>query len=307
MFGRRAQETTTPETTAEPVGETVDPGFRRRDVADEDVRIYTRKGSRRQVRQLGKEDLGLTLVFDPKPANRQAGRFETAIGGFLGAQHAAWLVKQLDVDLVLDVGANVGDYAKNLRQRGFKGRIVSFEPIPDFIEVLQRESADDPDWHVMGCALGNEHGTAQINWTDDKLSSLLPASDFGKEWKEQLGEAQVRDIEIRRLADVWDEVTAGLDAPRPFLKMDTQGYDVETFKGAGDKVALMHGLQSELSMLPIYEGMPRYLDQLALYESAGFEITGIFPINRDRTTLRAIEFDLMMVGPAGLAERGVEA
>ena len=45
-------------------------------------------------------------------------------------------------------------------------------------------------------------------------------------------------------------------------------------------------------MVPIYEGMPRFAEQLAIYEEAGFETTGLFQVSRDKSTLRVIEFDL---------------
>lgn len=270
---------------------------------DDDTLLFVREGVKRRVRKLGPPEQLATIVFEPGLARRRQGRFERGVSSFLAAQHTAWLLRELDVDVVLDVGANIGQFAKQARSMGYRGRIVSFEPVPDLVEVLERAAADDPDWHVMPCALGNEDGTAEINWSPGTLSSLLPASDFGKQWKESLDATTTREITIRRLADVWDEVMAGVVDPRSFLKMDTQGYDVETFRGAGSRVGELFGLQSEVAMVPIYDGMPRFIEQLALYESAGFETTGMFPVNRDRDTLRAIEFDLMMVGPAGLAER----
>jgi hypothetical protein len=56
-----------------------------------------------------------------------------------------------------------------------------------------------------------------------------------------------------------------------------------------------------VSCLPIYEGMPRMTEQLDTYEAAGFAISAMFPVSHHRKTLRAIEFDVVMVRPdAGL-------
>ncbi|MCW2816757.1 MAG: hypothetical protein JWN84_4212 [Nocardioides sp.] len=285
-----------------PSGDPEIPGYDRRRV-DDDSWLFVREGVKRRVRRVGPPEQLASIVFEPTVARTRQGRFERGVASFLAAQHTAWLLRELKIDLLLDVGANVGQFAAQARRQGYRGCIVSFEPVPDLVEVLERKSADDPDWHVVGCALGNEDGTAEINWSRGTLSSLLPASEFGKQWNDSLDDMATREIVVRRLDGLWDEVADGLEAPRAFLKMDTQGYDVETFRGAGDRVAQLFGLQSEVAMVPIYDGMPRFLDQLALYESAGFETTGMFPVNRDRDTLRAIEFDLMMVGPAGLAER----
>jgi FkbM family methyltransferase len=278
------------------------PGFQGRWL-DDDALLLVRDGARRRVRRVGPPAQLASLVYEPGLARRRQGRFERGVASFLADQHTAWLLRELDVDVVLDVGANVGQVATHVRRMGYRGRIVSFEPVPDLVEVLEKRAADDPDWHVLPFALGDADGTAEINWSPGTLSSLLPASDFGRRWNDRLDRTTTRTIHVRRLCDLWDRCVAGLDAPRPFLKMDTQGYDVETFRGAGDRVAGLYGMQSEVAMVPIYDGMPRLPDQLALYEAAGFETTGLCPVNRDRDTLRAIEFDLMMVGPAGLAER----
>ncbi|QCW52187.1 FkbM family methyltransferase [Nocardioides dongxiaopingii] len=265
---------------------------------DDDAWLLVRPGARRRVRQLGPPEVEASIVYQPRSARTRQGRFERAVADFLGREHSAWLLRAVGANVVLDVGGNKGQYAKSLRRNGYTGRIVSFEPVAHLVERLRELSADDPDWRIVDCALGDEDGTAEINMTPGPLSSLLPASEFGRDWAENLSRTTVEEIRIRRLADLWDDVMAGLDDPRPFLKMDTQGYDLETFRGAGDKVQQLLGLQSEVAMVPIYDGMPRLAEMLDIYEAAGFQTTGMFPVNRDRTTLRAIEFDLMMVGPA---------
>jgi hypothetical protein len=94
---------------------------------------------------------------------------------------------------------------------------------------------------------------------------------------------------------VYDELVAGLDDPRVYLKLDTQGYDLEAFAGAGDRIKQVVGMQSEVSSVPIYDGMPRLTEQIAVYEDAGFELTGMFPVITDAATMRIIEFDAVMV------------
>lgn len=266
--------------------------------------LVTGRGSRHRARRLGPAGTGAHLVWDPAAAERAPARFERALGELLARRHVMWLLRELEVDVVLDVGANVGQYARMLRRQGYRGRIVSFEPLPQYAEQLRQAAAGDPAWQVVECALGDEDGETEIHEVDGAMSSILPSSEFGRGWSAKLREASTRTIRIRRLEDVLDEVTAGLGSPRPFLKLDTQGYDLEAFRGAGARMAELVGLQSEVSMVPIYEGMPRMAEQLAAYEEAGFATTGLFPVTRHRPTLRVIEFDLVMIGPRALAERG---
>jgi FkbM family methyltransferase len=249
------------------------------------------------VRRVGPPDLRSYVVFDQHEARKHMNGYQNSMADHLGAQHLQWVFRSLGINCVLDVGANRGQFASRLRQAGYRGRIVSYEPVAQLHRALTEAAVDDPAWFVNPWALGDEEGTAEINVVPGTMSSLLPASDFGKEWSARLGESHTETIAIRRLEDRLDEATDGLDEPRIFLKMDTQGYDLATVRGAGDRLGEVLGLQSEVSCLPIYDGMPRMTEQLDTYEAAGFAISAMFPVSRHARTLRVIEFDVVMVRP----------
>ena len=86
-----------------------------------------------------------------------------------------------------------------------------------------------------------------------------------------------------------------MDQARIYLKLDTQGYDLKVFSGTERLRKIIFALQSEMSILPIYEGLPHVTESIAVYEKAGFEIAGMYPISLDNATLRMIEFDCLMV------------
>ena len=226
---------------------------------------------------------------------------------FVARRHISWVLRELRVNVVLDVGANLGQYAEMLRRNGYSGRIVSFEPVAALTAALREKAARDDHWQVHGYALGEEEGEADINVVPGTMSSLLRASEFGRGWSKRLRASRTETIRIRRLQDVIDDATAGMKDPRVYLKMDTQGFDLATFRGAGDRVTELLALQSEVSCVPIYDDMPRLAEQITEYERAGFEITGMFPVTRDRPTLRVIEFDVVMVGPRALQERSKDS
>ncbi len=259
-------------------------------------------GRGRAVR-LGAPGEGPTVLFDPVAAKRRPAAFESSLTDFVARRHVSWLLRELRVDVVLDVGANRGQYADRLRRSGYTGRIVSYEPVADLAAELRRRAAGDDRWQVHDHALGEEDGEAEINVVPGTMSSLLPASEFGKEWSDNLRKSHSDTIRVRRLQDVLDQATDGITDPRVFLKLDTQGFDLQAFRGGGDRVAELLGLQSEVSCVPIYDGMPRMAEQITTYERAGFETTGMFPVSRDRRTLRVIEFDVVMIGPGALQER----
>ena len=224
-------------------------------------------------------------------------RRQLSLVRYLATEHIAWMLRELQITCVLDVGANIGQYGQALRAAGYTGRIVSFEPLPHLADQLLRASADDPDWHVMRYALGEADDEAEMSVTPGRgtTSSLLPASDFGKAWSPSLAGTHRQNVLVRRADGLFDEVVEGLDSPRVYLKLDTQGYDLQAFRGAGNRMADIVGMQSEVSSVPIYDGMPRLVEQIPVYEAAGFEITGMFPVAIDRKSLRVIEFDTVMI------------
>lgn len=260
-------------------------------------------GTRRRVRRIGKPHLRTHLVYDVSAARRHMHQFQKQMSSLLATEQIAWVLRELEIDVVLDVGANTGQYATQLRRAGYRGRIVSFEPLSAFAEEMRRAADADPDWHVHQVAVGDRDGTAQIHVSPSTLSSLRAPSDFGREWSSKLRETTVETVEVRRLESVFDEACNGIDRPRVYLKMDTQGFDLEAFRGAGPRIRDIVGMQSEVACLPLYEGMPRLPEQLTEYEAAGFEIAGMFPVSRHHDTMRIIEFDLVMVRADAFAGR----
>ncbi len=236
------------------------------------------------------------LVYHPRKARKNLPLLQRHLTDFLLEEQVSAILRELRINCVLDVGANVGQFGKSLRRGGYQGRIASFEPLPEFAVKLRRKAEKDRNWHVHEFALGDEDTTAEINATPGaSLSSLLPASEFGKEWSHKLETSVKEEIRVRRLDAVLDEVLEGIKEPRVYLKLDTQGYDVMAFRGAGDRIADVLAMQSEVSCLPIYEGMPQLEEQLREYRAAGFDIAGLFPVSMHRPTLRVLEFDAVLV------------
>jgi FkbM family methyltransferase len=239
-------------------------------------------------------ETGALLLVDAA-AGRDERRLQLAAAEYLCTQHVAAMLALYEANCVFDVGANSGQYARRLRRLGYTGRIVSFEPTSETFAKLEKAAAQDPDWHVYRCGLGREETTAEIHTGWKTMNSLLGPSDYGKDRYSRFNKSETEEIRIRRLDEVMDEALDGLAGPRPYLKMDTQGYDLEVFAGAGKRVEEFVGMQSEVAVLRLYEGSPGMGEAVATYEAAGFGITGMYPVTREATTGRVIEFDCVLM------------
>jgi FkbM family methyltransferase len=198
------------------------------------------------------------------------------------------------VNLILDVGANVGQFARDLR-RCYKGELISFEPVSASFKILAGTAARDPRWRVCQSALGSQTSSQTMNvYRGTELSSFLRANSYcAKKFGEDETTMQREVVSVRRLDEVLDEIVPDCQEKRIFLKMDTQGYDLEVFNGLGKKLERVVAIQSEVSLIPLYEGMPHWTDSISFYERAGFGVVGLFPLTSEGC--RVIEYDCLMV------------
>jgi len=211
-------------------------------------------------------------------------------------RRVAELAAQLAINCVIDVGANRGQWARALRAAGYRGRIASFEPIRASFEELCAAAAGDPDWVVHPLALGDADGSLAMKHTEDSLfSSAFAPSRFARaKFPVGVGVVAEESVPMRRLDSIFPELVAGIAMPRVFLKMDTQGYDLRVFDGARGALPWILALQSELSVLPLYEGMPSYIEALALYSRSGFAPAGFHPVLRVGPAGVLCEFDCVL-------------
>lgn len=212
----------------------------------------------------------------------------------LGA-HVKGIIDAKAIDGVIDVGANVGQYGRMLRLSGFEGQIYSFEPVSKPFRQLERTAASDAKWHCFNIALGEEAETREINvYEDDVFSSFLSANDYSKQIWSSLNEANTQQVSIARLDDLIDSLPSRDECHNFLLKMDTQGFDLQVFRGAKNCLSSISALQSELALIPIYDGSPNPFQLLDEFKEHGFFISGMYVINRD-ASLAVVEYDVTFV------------
>jgi FkbM family methyltransferase len=215
--------------------------------------------------------------------------------------HLKYLLRELDISFVLDVGAHRGEYVRLLRDHArFSGHIASFEPASESYAQLLAACARDPRWRGYAYALGRDPGRAELNlFGMTQLNSLLPPSRYGMEVFPELGRpAATQKVEVCRLDEVFDEVTSQVRDPRVLLKIDTQGSDLRVLEGAMGVLDRVHALQVEVPLKPIYDGMAPLPELLGLLGELGYELTGVFPLARDPDHLRILELDCVLYRPA---------
>jgi FkbM family methyltransferase len=196
----------------------------------------------------------------------------------------------LHIDLVIDVGANDGQFARQCRAHGFQGEIISFEPTLSAHTSLLQSAASDPLWTVADrMALGASTGEAEINIAANSFSSsILPMLDSHLSAAPESAYLQKEKVPLRRLDDVLPTTSPNR---KIFLKLDVQGYESQVLAGAPQLLSQTSAVQLEMSLLPLYEGeilMPEMTGQML---AKGFHLWDIDPSFRDQATGRLLQVD----------------
>ena len=230
------------------------------------------------------------IGFELVPVQRGGWEAESLLG-----LHLHKLFARLRIDAVVDVGARTGEYGAWLRRNGYAGPIASFEPVAESFAVLEQRARGDKRWTVHRCALGRDDGIAEINVAQaTEFSSFHSVNDaahrlFGSDVRVD----RVERVERHRLDALLPELFVAPES-RVFLKVDTQGWDLEVLEGATGGLDRVVALQTEVSMHAIYEDAPTMADSLAWLGAHGYAVSGFFPVGFDARG-RVLEFDCVAV------------
>jgi FkbM family methyltransferase len=204
------------------------------------------------------------------------------------------LLDRLAVDCVLDVGAFTGTYGRLLRGLGYTGRIVSYEPAAENFAALERESAADPQWLARKLAVGAEPGTLELRLTGSPgCNSFLAPNEYAR--RELPGMFELRGVERVQVVTLDEQLADAAGGARAiFVKLDTQGFDLEALRGGAHTLERAALLQVELSLQHTYEGQPGYLVLLGELEQRGFAPALLTPTFRDSAG-RVVECDCVLL------------
>ena len=195
------------------------------------------------------------------------------------------------VDLLLDVGANKGQFAREVREAGYSGCIVSFEPLADEHLLLQSAARRDKNWEIAPrMAVGAVAGNTTINVSKNRWSSsllpMLPRHSDAAPSSIYVGQEEVPVIRL----DDYLERSPKANGPIA-LKIDAQGFEGHILEGAARSMNRVSLIFLEMSLAPLYEGAMSFLDLFGYIHGLGFRCVAISPGFVDPRTSEMLQVD----------------
>ncbi len=195
------------------------------------------------------------------------------------------------IDCVVDVGANVGQFAASLREYGYRHHILSIEPAGSVFQQLQRNAARDAEWQCLQCGLAAQDGELTLRVSEESTFSSM---------REPLKRALDFDVRARTVHEEIVPVTT-LDSivethcqkfNKLFLKLDVQGFESEVLAGATQSLRRFQGIQVELSIQKLYSEQSTMHEMIQRLDEQGFVLALCSPVNfQEDGAPRLLELD----------------
>jgi FkbM family methyltransferase len=186
-----------------------------------------------------------------------------------------YILENYGIDTVLDIGANSGQFARELRQDiGYTGRIISFEPLGEVFKSLKAHAMGDPRWETFNFAIGDVQEKREINIAGNSLSSsfldILPTHLNAAPESKYVGKEV---IEVRTLDSMFERVCK--NAKNIYMKIDTQGFESKVLKGAAMSLPGIDTVQMEMSLVPLYGTELLFDEMCILMRENGYTLIAI--------------------------------
>jgi len=206
----------------------------------------------------------------------------------------AKMLQAQNIDLVLDIGSNEGTYPLKLRECEYKGRIISFEPLPCSFSILRLSVAKDPLWSCENLAVGDEDGTIEMNVSGHRTSSsILPISEAHLRAMPSSLTVRKEKVGIVRLDSLLGKMFGRNE--NIYLKIDVQGFERHVLEGARETLKQTRAIELELSLVPMYEGGAGMNEMLDYLTGIGFDLASLEPVFFDPKTGNLLQTDGIFV------------
>lgn len=204
------------------------------------------------------------------------------------------LMRHHGIATVLDVGANEGQYGAEMREHGFAGDIISFEPIAAVHDRLLARANGDARWTAVHAGMGDRDERRSINVSDATVfSSFLGLSEYSADTFDIARTMRTEDVDVVRLDSY---LARNPLSPGPaYLKIDTQGFEKQVLVGAGESLGRFTLVQAELAVRQLYQTQDDWLHLVRWMAERGFRVVAAKENGYDHGRAELLELDIVFL------------
>lgn len=197
------------------------------------------------------------------------------------------MFESFGITTIIDVGANVGQYAEEVRKFGYGARIISVEPLSQPFKKLESLATDDPKWETVQAALGAKSGQISVHISEASIfSSVLALTEMTEKAQPNSRQVDEETVPLMTLDSLAPEADSHVA-----VKIDVQGFERDVLDGAREVLAVASIFEMELSPVPLYEGQMLITEAIQRMHQAGFVLSLTENIFRDVPTGRSLQFN----------------
>jgi FkbM family methyltransferase len=184
------------------------------------------------------------------------------------------IINANNINLLLDVGANAGQFGKRMREYGFNHKIISFEPVADTFSLLKSVAEKDGNWEAVNLGLGDKNESLTINVAkNSQSSSFLDMHETHIKARPNSVYIAEQLATIKRLDELLPQIVNGNE--RIMLKIDTQGYEKKVIDGCEGIFNMINLIQMEMNLTTLYIGELDFVGKISYLNNLGFELVSI--------------------------------
>jgi FkbM family methyltransferase len=210
------------------------------------------------------------------------------------AEHDA-ILHGLQLDTVVDIGANRGQFALCVRRLFPKASIFSFEPLQKPANTYRKTFKHDSKAQLFNKAVAAKSGSALMyvsRW--DVSSSLLPFAQAQHDNFPLTEESRQETVSMVLLSDCLDDKDIQGTA---LLKLDVQGFELSALQGCEKLLERFNFVYVEVSFIELYVGQPLATDVLSYLLSKGFKLLCVANLSSGHSR-RPIQADFLFSRPS---------
>lgn len=209
--------------------------------------------------------------------------------------HLGLVLQTLKINHVIDIGAASGQFARSIRDNGYKYKITSIEPLQVSWSKLNAQARRDKLWRVYPrAAMGSSAKLMLINRSENNdSSSFLLVTKKSIQAAPKSAQVQQEAVQVYSLDEVFNDIVNPADTI--LLKLDVQGYEDQVIKGARDSINLIKAALLEVSIVPMYENQATYQAIISMMGDLGFHPFAFFKGYCNEKTGESLQLDILFL------------